>query len=576
MLDTIRSKTKTTTVYVILGAIIVTFILGFGPASQKIGSSCSGTQDDLATIDGNNITTQDWKFSVHFAGRLFGRSKMGTMAMRRIAMDKLIEREILQDLANKNGIHFERRDAEDMIINNKIIILGMEMPLHYLGGYPSDSKTGKPGNFNYSLFKRWVGSIGGFIDENQFLDQIVKEMEANAYKESFVVGSIFSKKAQWMDYQNDTIGITFKAARFIPSSFMDGIVVSNEAIKAFIESKDGKIAAEAEYKRFSSKYTKGVALRKVSVLKFKMKMEDLLANLHADVQGQPKKDLESLIVALPKYAKVFNWLKTQKKEITLANMKKAAADMGEKGEFKQIDWFSIASGKESIEFKKAVFAAKVGKTSNGPLFTKDGAILFVVEKEKFSKLDKKVGLKKAASYLLTLKKADKVCLQTAQDVLKKLKSGVKAEDIKDLPEMITEGPINPTSEGSRVISRELATEIWKLEKNGSVLPKVVPVGAGAMKSYKIYILTERNLPSREDFLSMISENSGGVINRKAVTSFNISMKKMCEEIVNAGGLEMKPELTRTLTSVRPKNLKKEQLKGLPPEKYRPCFYLGGN
>ena len=90
-------------------------------------------------------------------------------------------------------------------------------------------------------------------------------------------------------------------------------------------------------------------------------------------------------------------------------------------------------------------------------------------------------------------------------------------------------------------------------------------------------MQSRTLPSREDFLSMSSENKGGdVFNSKARSSFQNNVHKMCVAMVKSGKLEMSDELTRILNYKRPKNVKPEKLASMPPEHYHPCKYLSNS
>ncbi len=568
MLDILRSKTNHLVVYFILGAIILTFILGFGPASQKVGCGSSG--DVLATIDGNKIVKQDWMYGLYFAGKLFPNAKGGAIEVRRFAMDKLIERELLQDLANQNGIHFAKEDAEDMVMANRIIIFGIEMRLSDLGAFPVDPKTKKPYGFNFDLFRRFVRSIG-FPTEDQFLEQLVKEMEAKAYKDAALYGGVRSNRGEWLKYQTDSISFTYKSARFAPTSYTEGVRVSPAQIDQYLTTDAGKKAAEKEYNANKAKHSKGEPLRKALVLKMKIKMEGPLVNLFTDIQQQTARDLPSLTTALPQYKKVFDWLSTQKSGITLDNVQKAAKDMGEKGELKTYDFFGKNDPKVPAAIRAAAFRGRVGAGAQGPLFVADGAQLVLVSKEKFTQLKKEDATRNAARYLVSLVEAEKRAKDAAQRVLERLKKGEKPETIKELPEMITLGPINPISDDNRGMDRKLAKEIWSLKGEGSVLGRVVEVGKGALKSFTIYMLNERNLPSREDFDANEKRAHEQRVNAQAIEAFNQSIAALCSR--NVKSLKFTRGFLQLFNYTRPANLTPEQLKDMPAEKYVPCLYL---
>ncbi|MDA3864605.1 MAG: SurA N-terminal domain-containing protein, partial [Deltaproteobacteria bacterium] len=544
MLDILRSKTNTIAVYVILGLIILTFAVGFGPASNKV-EGCSGKSNVLATLDGKEIKLEDWFYSMHFIGLFTGNNDFHAMKVRRMAMDKLLERKILRSLAHKNGIRFTRKDAEDMILSNRVIIFGMEMQLSHpaLGGWPTHPQTGKPLDFNYTLFKRFVRSIRNYNDENQFLDQQVAEMEAKAYKDAFIFGQGNSSKEQWINYQNDYLGLTFKTAVFTPDDFIDKVEIKDAEVEKYLESKEGKEQAEKEFEANKDNYLNAPVERRVRVLKVSINVDGFFD----DIKAVEKKDLASLRTAVPKHYQLYTWLEELSKKLTLENMAQAPVDMGkDKAVFKDFKWVEKEDEMINQDLLVKIFDVTPGKEIHGPYFINKNVYFFNAHKQRGGKAKKEKAVKRAARALLTSAKSVELCKKKAESVLEKLKKSKSPESIKELPEMLTEGPVNPISPDEQTISKDIASQLWKLKKAGKVLPKVVKSPGKGIPLFKIYLLESRSLPSRQDFQNLQEEKNNSSITMKAFYALDNTLKEICRNFVERGKLKIKSTLQQEL------------------------------
>ncbi|MBN2722747.1 MAG: peptidylprolyl isomerase [Deltaproteobacteria bacterium] len=566
MLDVLRNKSRSIVIYLVLGVIILTFVISFGPASNKL--SC-GDSDTLARVDGESISTQDWQYAFHFTSWMMGEKKEYTVTVNRLAMDKLIERKILAKLAKDNGIRFVRQDAEDLILKNRVIILGTEYPLSYWGGWPTDPKTKKPADFNYAWFKNWVRRLQGFYDVNHFLDQQVEEMHAKAYKDTFLLSTASLETEKWIDYQNQSTGLIYKTAVFNPDNFKTGIVATEDEVAAFLKTPEGKKESEEELKRFKKKYTDIPLMRNTRTLLIKIQ------GLHEKVKNLKGKSLDELVTALPEFAEKLAALKDMKTKLTAQTMPKAVEDIGaEKAELKVHGWIEKDSSSLDKNLIENIFTAKVG-TISGPVFVKDGAIFIHVEGEKGGKATDEVALKRAAKQLIINTKAKKVAQSTAARILDELKKGKPLTSIKDMPELLTEGPVNPLEGNLPVFDAATAGEIWNLNKKGAVLPRVLEVKQGKRTTWRIVMFEEKQLPSKEDFESMLKEQQGQ-FNPKSMKAYDLAIKYHCQKVVRNNKLEITKNLRGALTLRVQGKVKPEEAAKMPPEKYVPCQHVGFN
>jgi len=561
MLEFMRTKSRSLMVYAVLGVIILTFVISFGPAANKL--SCGG-ENVIATVDGQDVSLTEWQYARAMAGNLIRDTEGLTLV--RFAMDKIIERKLLAGMARANGIRFTVKDAEDMILHNRIIVFGQEVPLTVFGAWPVDPKTQKPGEFNYARFRNWVRHQVGIPDEKRFLEIQVEEMTAKAYRDAFLFGLAGSTRTRWMNYQNEYLEITFKAARFAPEAYLDKGTVTAEELDAFLATEDGKKAAEAAYGVDEKKYAETPKTR--HVFKAALPVE---AALLAEIRKQEKQDLESLKAALPVQAFALGQLGRSLDAAKTAV--KADAPMPEG--FASLGHLGMTAEAATID---ATTLAQVWSepllTVQGPLFTDEGAVLYVAQSESGGKLTKEQGVRLAARDLLAGKKAEAAAQAAADGALAALVAGKTPEQVEGMPELLTEGPVNPLKGQPGLITRELATELWKLETPGKVLPRVVVDEVLGKKVFKVMILENRRLPSREDFDAQETAEAVSPISARSSFALDTVIKDQCIKIVKAGRVQLTPALQQALSYKRTPDTKPEQAKDLPPEDYSPCQFVG--
>lgn len=563
MLEFMRHRSQSIVVYVVLGIIIITFVISFGPAANKL--TCGG-ENIIASIDNEPISMLEWQYARSMAGYFF-RDREGGVDVLRFAMDKTIERKILARLARENGIRFTTKDAEDMILTNRIIVFGQEVPLSVFGAWPVDPKTQKPLEFNYSRFHDWVTKILYITDERKFLAIQAEEMVAKAYRDAFLFGMANTKRSRWMNYQNEYLEITYKTARFSPEAFMETANVTPEEVTNFLASEEGKKAAEEKYASNEQKYSE--TPKKRHILKAVVSVDPTLLE---SILKQEKRDVESLKTALPEKAVALNTV-FRSVELTKSAVQENAPlpeVFVSVGQFTQ----NAESKEISADVLTQLWEAPLMQVQ-GPIFTQEGAVLYVAQSESGGKIEKEEGLRLAAKDILTTKKAVEAAQTAADTALKALMSGAVPDHVPHMPEMLTEGPVNPLKGQEGLISRELATELFKLETLGKVLPRIVTDEVMGQKVFKIFILESRKLPSREDFENQESDSFGPVSSR-AMVAFDTVIKDQCIKYVRAGKVQLQPMMQRALSYQRPTDITPEKAAQLPSEDYTPCRHVGSN
>lgn len=559
MLEFMRNKTRSLAVYAVLGVIILTFIISFGPAANKL--SCGG-ENVIAKVDEREVTLLDWQYSRALAGTLL-RDSEGVVLVR-FAMDKIIERKMLSNLARKNGIRFSVADAEEMILQNRVIVFGQEVPLTVFGAWPVDPKTQKPGEFNYQRFRNWVSHFLGIPDETRFLKIQVEEMEAKAYKDAFLFGLAGSSRMRWMNYQNEYLEITFKAARIAPEAFLESVEISEEDITAELETEEGKKAAQetraADEKRFAE------VPKTRHVMKAVVPVEEAFL---ADVLKQEARDPESLRKAIPAQAWRVNRVMQAVDQIKACVKEDSLCP----DTFTTVGEFGASDETLGTELLLKIWEEPL-RTVHGPYFTEEGAVLYIAENESGGPVDEETGLRMAARDNLLFRKAAIAAKEFAEKALSEAQAGKSPSEIKGMPEMFTEGPVNPLKGQPGLITQEVAKELWNLETPGKVLPRVITDETGGRTVYKLMFLESRKLPSREDFEAQEAQDSVSTMSSRATHALDLFLYDHCVTLVKAGRVQMEPPIAEALTFKRNPDAKLEDAQDLPPEEYAPCAHVG--
>ncbi|MBU4052927.1 MAG: DUF3450 domain-containing protein, partial [Proteobacteria bacterium] len=241
----------------------------------------------------------------------------------------------------------------------------------------------------------------------------------------------------------------------------------------------------------------------------------------AEIRKQPKQDFESLKVALPDQVAALNGL-SRSLEATKAAVK---ADAPLPETFVSLGHLGMTAEAETVD--ATMMAALWSQPLNvvqGPVYTDEGAVLFLAQNESGGKLTREHGIRMAARDLLASRKAQDAAKDAADKALAALVAGKTPDQVQGMPEMLTEGPVNPLKGQPNLITRELATELWKIETPGKVLPRVIVDDVMGKKVFKIMFLESRKFPVREDFDSQESTEAVSTLSPRSAFALDLILK----------------------------------------------------
>lgn len=199
MLDILRANKGSLIAWVFLGAIIVVFVVSFGPGSfARGGGGCAGPgADSAAVVNGKTITTEDFqrqyaellKVFERQTGQPLSRELADQLGLRAAALNQLVDRTLAVQEAKRLGIVASDQEISDTV---------RAIPAFQTGGA-----------FDFDAYKRAVSAYYGSPArfEAQLRDDLVYQKVMATLRESVNVSPDAVRQAWLADA--DRVGLTF-------------------------------------------------------------------------------------------------------------------------------------------------------------------------------------------------------------------------------------------------------------------------------------------------------------------------------------------------------------------------------
>ena len=413
MLDTLRANSRSVLTYVLFGIIIVVFVVSFGPGSRGCGAAGGRAESWVAKVDGVTVSPAEFDQQYGQLARLYGQqagadpSGALLVRLRQMAMDQIVQRQLVEQAAGKEGI---------VVTDDEVSAAIKVLPAFQVNG-----------RFDLDLYKRAVASAYG--SPGKFEEQMRRDL---AYQKMVTLLRTTVKvsddevKDAWMA-ENDRANVEF--ARFPLAAARLAVVPTDAQVRDAMAREGARI--EQFYKdnpaRFDRK--KRVHARHILV------RVDPKAGQAADEAA--KKKIEAVAERVRKgedFARVAG---------------EVSEDPGSKARGGDLGFFG--PGVMAKEFEAAAFALKPGQVSE-PVKTPFGWHLVKVEAVQEPEV---VPLDKArpeiARELVADDLARKLAMDRAAEVLRKLQAGRSMAEA--LPAE-AKGKAEPVKLGSQVVKPE--------------------------------------------------------------------------------------------------------------------------
>jgi peptidyl-prolyl cis-trans isomerase D len=227
MLDILRAKSRSVLIYVLFGIIIVVFVVSFGPGSGPIGDQGPSRASYAARVNGQVVQPSDfdeayvrlYRMYQQRAGPGFTRELADQIGLRTVAMNQLVERELVLEEARRRGVQVTDDDLNRAI---------QEIPAFQTGG-----------TFDLELYKRATaasyGSPGKF---EELLRRDLAYQKMLALLRDTVQVSEDEVRAAWLA---DADRVDLLYVRFPLEAAKAEVKVADADVKAFLAANGPRI-----------------------------------------------------------------------------------------------------------------------------------------------------------------------------------------------------------------------------------------------------------------------------------------------------------------------------------------------
>jgi len=233
MLEQMRKSSQSLLIYTLFGIIIAVFIISFGPQSR--GGGCDGGMggdESAARVGGETVSTQAYTYAFRLMGG--GNQPAQFLRLRRFkeaVMDRLIERELLANEAERLGFDVGEEDVNKMLVEAKIVGLGIPR---------SVPRIQKDGVFNYDQFKNFALYDLGLSPE-RFIQQQRRELLASEVRDFMRASVRVSPEEIKTAFEAKNRQVNLEYVRFPSRKYEGEAEPTADEIASYIKANEAKL-----------------------------------------------------------------------------------------------------------------------------------------------------------------------------------------------------------------------------------------------------------------------------------------------------------------------------------------------
>lgn len=239
MLEAIRQNSRSTIIYVLFGVLIAVFVINFGPGSGGCGGTLSSSY--AAHVAGSTVTEADYRLLYVALGATNIPPAMAReRKLKEFVMDKLIERELLAQDAEKLGFSVSDKEVEDLLATGKMYILSVPRRA---------DEFMVDGAFDYKRFSSFVENRLG-VSVQHFIDLQRREMLAEKVKQAMATATRVTPDEAKADYVQRETQSNLEFVRFSPRSYDGEVTLTPEEIADYRQKHADDIKKQYEDRSF--------------------------------------------------------------------------------------------------------------------------------------------------------------------------------------------------------------------------------------------------------------------------------------------------------------------------------------
>lgn len=401
MLQAMRRNSRHAIIYVLFGILIAAFVISFGPGSRGFGYS-GPSSEYAAKVAGSTVSEQDFHFAyVALGGTQYPPQMARERRLKEFVMDKLIERELFAEEAERLGYNVSAKEVEDMIADGRMMVMGVPRRV--------DSYVYKDGKFDYDRFKMVSQNQLG-VTVRHFIEIEQRELLADKVREAMRVSTKVSPDEVKREFMERGLQVNLEYARFPERRYEDTVPDPTPAeLDAYVKAHAADLKKQYDERSFLYKnLDKQVRVRHIVV----------------DAPKQAVPDQQE--AARTKITNALNKIKAGTPFATVA--KEVSSDDRTKNRGGEMGWRKKGFTGFGDAVDKKVFAAKVGDLI-GPERTERGFELIEVEGFRQGDVPIADAEREIAVDEVRKDKAKAMAKADAQALMDKVNKGAKLEDI---------------------------------------------------------------------------------------------------------------------------------------------------
>ena len=245
MLENLRQKSGSIVIWVTFAIIIAAFVLFFGPQAGPDMLGCGSSGGYALRVKGEDVSQHDWRFAMN--GLRFVTATPGSKDGRRpMALDALLERELLAQGATANGVAISDDIVNESIAEGDFYIMG-----HRLDGTKAYFVDGV---FDFELLERFAQGTLGLPSVEYLRRQQKRELLADAMRRALVRAPLASTEEAREQFVAESTRVSADYAMFSVADYLRELRLDSRAIDEFVAANEEALRAawEREKARWTS------------------------------------------------------------------------------------------------------------------------------------------------------------------------------------------------------------------------------------------------------------------------------------------------------------------------------------
>jgi peptidyl-prolyl cis-trans isomerase D len=546
MLEFIRQHIGGLLGAVIVGALVFAFAFSFGAQSRGWGKGkIEGAE---ASVGGVSISENTFKYAVNILGaRDVSQDSAEFARMRKIALEGLIERQLLLNIAESAGISASMDEVEDRIVRNEIYFT---VPIDKLAERIQSSffisptmaaqvliRTGhqvrhsfgdSEGVFDLEAYEKWIRYYLQ-VTEETFVEQQRLELVAERVRRMLVAGIRVSKQEVRDSYERENDTATISYVRLMPGYFADRLDPTPEELQAYAQQHADQVKQYYETNKF--KYTNLEKMARARHILIKV-AEDATD----EEKAKAREEIDGLLVRA-RTGEDFAELARQFSEDPGSGLKGGDLDYNPKGRMVP-------------EFDEVMFSLEPGQISD-VVETKYGFHIIKLIGFREGNVSLEEATTEIADILYRRTEGDKRAAAAAEEYLAKLRGGtsietlVPAEAEDKAPDHLklkvrTTSPFTRSATNIPGMGRaqEVIAAAFELSDETRIPDRVYRVH----DDYLVFVLEERNQPNDGNFAKQQDQLSEELLALKQASWLRDRMRDIHEAAEKAGEIETELDL----------------------------------